>query len=215
MNAASDPQGVFANSKSYSMRQEVIEEYWLNDDDVKMVEIKFEKPDKMALITYEDNKPGSIFCTNGKNGWVADYGSRKIVQLEKSALNRMLTLSKLGRPGTNSFKNVFTKVEVAKCSNEEGRFYRIDCYGSESPYPIHFYLDAETFLTRKVCMKLPMPDGSVVDYQNKIEEYALRDGVMVPVKTRIIQDGVGQKCNVIFYKINPAFAASEFLPPIF
>lgn len=215
MNRASDPDGVFAGSKSYTMRQEVIEEYWLNDDVVKMVELKFEKPAKMALITYEDNKPGSIFCTDGKRGWIADYSSRKIVRLEKSALDRMLTLSSLGCPGSGGFKKVFPKVEVFKCTNEEGEFYRIDCYAKESQYPIQFYLDAETFLTWRVRMKLEIADGSVVNYTNRIEEYEKRDGVMIPVETVIEQDGTVQKCKVIYYRINPAFKADEFLPPIF
>ena len=215
MNKASDPQGIFAASRSYTMRQEIIEKYFLNDDVTRMFELKFEKPGKMALITYEDNKPGSVFCTDGKNGWVADYGSRKIVRLEKSALNRMQTLANLGQPGVGGFKKVFPKVEVFKCTNEEGNFYRIDCYGSESPYPVYFYLDADTFLTRKVCMKLALADGKTVDYSNRITSYEMRDGVMVPVTTKIEQDGVVQESKVIFYRINPTFSADEFLPPIF
>ena len=215
MNSASDPDGVFAASKSYTMRQEIIEKYWLNDDVVKMVELKFEKPGKMALITYEDNKPGSVFCTDGKRGWIADYGSRKIVQLEKNALNRMLTLSSLGQPGGGGFNKVFAKVDVFKCTNEEGSFYRIDCYGSESPYPVHFYLDSETFLTRKVCMKFEIAGSKTVNYSNRIIEYDERDGVMVPVTTEIEQDGEVQECKVIYYRINPVFTADEFLPPVF
>jgi hypothetical protein len=215
MNKASDPHGIFAASKSYIMRQEIIEKFFLNDDVIRMVELKFEKPGKMALITYEDNKPGSVFCTDGKNGWVADYGSRKIIRLEKGALNRMQSLASLGQPGAGGFKKVFSRVDVFKCTNDEGEFYRIDCYGSESSYPIRFYLDADTFLTSKVCMKLELDGGKTVDYSNKITSYEIRDGVMVPVATEIIQDGVVQECKVIFYRIDQKFQADEFLPPIF
>ncbi len=214
-NAATDPEGRFAASTSYIMRQEIIERYWLNDDVIRMVEVKFAKPDKMALITYENNKPASVFCTDGNRGWLCYYANRRIVQFDENGLRRMQMLASLGRPGSGSYREIFAKVEVFRCVNDEGRFYRIDCYGENSAYPVSFYLDSGTFLPRQVRMKVPVADGSYVDYINRIQDYGMRDGVNIPVTTIVEQDGVTHECKVIFYQLNPVFAESEFLPPVF
>ncbi|MBE6364735.1 MAG: hypothetical protein E7053_03160 [Lentisphaerae bacterium] len=214
-NAATDPEGRFAASGSYIMRQEIVERYWVNDDIIRMVEVKFAKPDKIALITYENNKPATVFCTDGSRGWLCYYSDRKIVQFDESGLRRMQMLVSLGRPGGGSYRSIFARVEVFCCVNDEGRFYRIDCYGEESPYPVCFYLDAENYLPRMVRMKVPVADGSYVDYVNRIKDYEMRDGVNIPMTTVVEQDGVTHECKVIFYQLNPVFSDSEFLPPVF
>ena len=215
MNAASDPQGNFASSKSYIMKQEIKELYWLNDDVIRMVEVKFEKPDKFALITYDDNQPASVFCTDGNSGWVAYYKDRKIVRLDEAGLRRMRALASLWTPGAGGYSSVFKDVQVYKCTNEEGRFFRIDCKGPELSEPISFYVDADDYLLRRVKMNFQLPGGKSSRYENIILDYELRDGVRIPMATRIIQDGVKQESKVIYYKLNPEIPAGDFQPPVF
>lgn len=214
INKASDPDGVFANSKSYIMRQEVRTSQFLDEDQVKMVELKFEKPDKLALITYDENQPASIFCTDGKDGWIADCSSRKIVQLEENGLKRMQMLTRLSTPGSGGYAAVFSKVEVNKCINEEGEFYRITCYPEYQKYPIYFYVDSNDFLLRKMNMTVEV-DGKTFDYENRIIDYETREGVNIPMVTEVKQMGVTQKSKVIFYRLNPQIPESDFQPPVF
>ena len=70
-------------------------------------------------------------------------------------------------------------------------------------------------LPRMVRMKVPVADGSYVDYVNRIKDYEMRDGVNIPMTTVVEQDGVTHECKVIFYQLNPVFSDSEFLPPVF
>ena len=214
INKATDPDGLFAASKSYIMRQEVRTKVFLDEDNVTMVEVKFEKPDKLALITYSDNRPASIFCTDGQKGWIADCKSRKIVQLEKKGLERMQMLSSLSRPGSGGYNSVFPKVELHKCTNSDGEFYRITCYPPNQVYPIYFYVDADDYLLRRVKMKVEV-DGKTFDYENRIISYESREGVNIPMSTVVEQMGISQKCQVIFYRLNPEIPASDFLPPVF
>lgn len=215
MNEVTDPQGIFANSKSYSMKQEIKEIQWLDDDIIKMVEVKFERPDKLAIITYEDNQPVSMFCTDGRRGWIADYGSRRIVMLEEEGLKRMNMLSSLGKPGAGGYNSVFKDVELQKISNDDGNYYVIICRGEIQKEPVYFYVDAETFLLRKVKMKVELSDSESFDYENRILEYEMRDGVRIPVKTEIRQLGAVQESSVMSYQLNRKFDETEFLPPVF
>ena len=214
INKATDPEGVFAVSKSYIMKQEVRVKQFLDDDDVKMVELKFEKPDKLALLTYDDNQLSSIFCTDGKRGWVADCKNRKIVQLENEGLKRMQLLSRLSRPGSGGYADVFPKVELDKCIDDDGEFYRITCYPENQPYPICFYVDSDEFLLRKMKMKV-LVEGKTFDYENRIIDYEVREGVKIPAVTQLEQMGISQSAKVIYYRINPVIPASDFQPPVF
>ncbi|MBE6375861.1 MAG: hypothetical protein E7050_05280 [Lentisphaerae bacterium] len=215
MNAASDPDGLFAASSSYVMRQEVKQEFFLDDDIVQMVEVKFEKPDKIALITFVDNEPSNIFCTDGKRGWIADYASRKIVLLDEKGLDRMQMLASLGRPGSGGYSAVFKDVQLVKCSNELGNFYRLECRLENQEYPIYFYVDMDDYLLRRVKMKVQIGENDVFDYENRIMKYELREGVVIPVETQVHQLGDTQECKVLYYQLNPKFPANDFQPPVF
>lgn len=214
INKASDPDGLFAASKSYIMRQEVRTKVFLDEDNITMVEVKFEKPDKLALITYSDNREASIFCTDGQKGWIADCKSRKIVQLEKKGLERMQMLASLSRPGSGGYEAVFPKVELHKCENKDGDFYRITCYPANQEHPIFFYVDEDDYLLRRIKMKVEV-DGKTFDYENRIIEYETREGVNIPMQTQVEQMGISQECRVILYRLNPEIPASDFLPPVF
>lgn len=214
INQATDSDGLFAASNSYIMRQEVAEKHLLDDDEVQMVEVKFERPDRFALTTYKDNQIATVFCTDGKSGWVADYGSRKTLRLDENALRRMQMLASLGRPNSGGYSAIFKKVEVHRCSNQDGKFYRIDCYGLDQEHPVYFYVDAEKYLLRKVKMTVVV-GGNSFDYENHILDYERRNGVLIPMKTRIKQLGAIQESKVIHYQLNPVIPASDFQPPVF
>ena len=215
MNSATDPRGVFAASNSYIMRQEIREKQFLDDDVIKMVEVKFEKPDKLALTTYEDNQIASVFCTDGKRGWIADYNSKKVVMLSERGLRRMNMLAALSRPGSGGYQAVFDKVEINKCTNKDGEFYRLTCYGKEQPYPMYLYVDSRNFLLRQAKMKVSVNDKDAFDYESRILNYGKREGVLIPMHTEVRQLGAVQRSKVIHYELNRKFDSSDFQAPVF
>ena len=215
MNRATDPQGAFAGSQSYIMRQEIREKQFLDDDIEAMVEVKFMRPDKFALITYKDNKPSNIFCTNGKNGWVADCGSRRIVQLSEEELHSMLRFARLGCPGPGGYSSIFKKVELFRCSNRHGEFYRIDCSDEGQSEPVSFYVDKDEFLLRRVKTSASVGKKGSFDYEAAITAYGWRFGVQIPLEMEIRQLGAKQESKVIYYQLNPVIPDSDFLPPVF
>jgi outer membrane lipoprotein-sorting protein len=213
MQAATDPQGIFARSKTYVLLQQVSTKKFLSEPEENLVEVKFERPDKFRLTTYEDNKPVSMWCSDGQRGWIADYSSRKIKMLDGAALRRMTVMAQISNP-QESYSKIFSKVQMFSCVNESGKFYRIDCYGENQTSPISIYVDAVTFLVKR--MKFTMAVGSgQMSYDAIIRKYELREGVMIPVETEISQNGETQTSKITSYRLNVPIPETDFIPPVF
>ncbi len=213
MNKATDPDGRFRSSKTYLLEQEVVAKRLFDDSEAEFVRVKFEHPVKFSLMTLKDNAPERVFCSDGERGWVADYDSRRVKMLSGSELKRVQILSQLGSP-VSDFNQIFSNVEVSLCKNEDGDFYRIDCFSERQKEPISFYVDRKTYLIRQMKAKFSVGSGSL-DYHAKILKYEKREGVMIPIITEVKQNGLRQESKVINYKLNLPFPATDFLPPVF
>ncbi|MCI5778693.1 MAG: hypothetical protein MR051_02580 [Lentisphaeria bacterium] len=213
MRKATDPEGNFARSRTYGMLQDISIPRFLDDPDEYLVEVKFEWPDKFSLITYQENKPVSMWCSDGKRGWVADYKARTVKVLEGPELRRMLVTSQIGNP-RESYGKIFPQVEVFLCDNEDGRFYRIDCRGEGPSSPFSIYVDAKTYLIRRVKFDLPVGSGRM-NYDARIIRYEMREGVMIPMFTEIVQNGERQEGKITSYRLDQEFKDLDFMPPVF
>jgi len=212
MNKAMDPQGNYAKSKTCVIRQEVEIPQFLDEPQLFMVETKLKRPDVFRITTYENNKPIRVICSDGKYGWIADYKERKLSMLDGERLKQMLILSRFSNPG-GGYKDIFKKVDVAKCRNEEGDFYLITAVG-EKGSTFKIYVDANEFFIRRILGDLKMGAGTL-DYDSRIVNYNRREGVMVPQMTELTQSGQKQSTKVIFYQLDTVFPETEFLPPVF
>ena len=213
MHNATDPHGNFAKSRTYSMLQTISTPQFLDDPVEELVEVKFEHPNKFSLISYKDNKPEAMWCSNGQRGWVIDYGKRDIRVLDGTELRRMLLMAQSSNP-RERFGKIFAKVDLHRCTNEEGEFYRLDCYDEGQSSPIYIYIDAGSFLMRRMKFDLPVGSGRL-EYDARIRQYELREGVMVPVTTDIVQNGEKQHSKITSYQLNPEFQELDFMPPVF
>ena len=213
MAHATDPEGIFAKSKSCSMLQRITVKRFLDESAEHLVDVKIERPDKFALVTYTDNKPSVMWCSNGKQGWIADYSSRKVMTLDGEALRRMSVMAQISNP-QESYSRIFPKVELFRCVNGSGDFYRIDCYGAGQASPIHIYVDAASYLIKRMRFNQPVGSGRIV-YDAEIEQYEKREGVMIPVVTRIVQNGEKQECRITSYRLNVPIPETDFIPPVF
>lgn len=213
IDKATDPNGAFAKSRTYTMLQQISVPRFLDDPEESLMEVKFEHPAKFCMISYEDNQPVSTVCSDGKSGWVADHRNRKIKILDGTELRRVQVMSQLGNP-RESYLKIFPKVEIYRCTNEEGNFYRIDCYGEGQKTPVSVYVDDKDFFIRRMKFDLPVGSGNL-DYDARIIQYELRDGVMIPVLTEITQNGEKMESRITSYKLNAPIPETDFVPPVF
>ena len=213
IDKAADPDGVFMKSRTYTMLQQISVPRFLDDPEESLMEIKFEHPAKFCMISYEDNQPVSTVCSDGKSGWAADHSSRKIKIFDGAELRRLQVMSQLGNP-RESYLKIFPKVEVFRCTNEEGSFYRIDCYGAGQQEPVSVYVDSKDFFIRRIKFDLAVGSGRL-DYDARIIQYELREGVMIPVLTKITQNGEKMESRITSYKLNVEIPETDFIPPVF
>ena len=213
MHRASDPQGNFAKAKTYRILQTITTPQFLDDPLEQLVEVKFQRPDKFSMISYQDNKPVSMWCSDGQRGWVVDYDKRDIRVLDGRELRRMRLMSQISNP-QESFSKIFVKVELFRCRNVEGDFYRVDCYGEDQKTPLSIYVDAATGLMRRMKFDLPVGAGQL-QYDARIVEHGSREGVVVPLVTEVVQNGEKQIGKITSYRLNPQFQELDFLPPVF
>ena len=212
MAAKVDPEGAYRNSKSFVFRQTVKVPQFLDDALETMVETKMIMPDKFRITTLKDNEPVQIICSNGNNGWVSDSSEKKLRVLEGEKLQQLQTLSKLGTPA-GGYRKIFSKVDIARCSNDDGEFYVLDCVGKHGN-AFRFYIDADDFLLRRIKGRMTV-GGVKLDYDSRIKSYGLYSGVMIPKVTETVQNGQTQIVELLKYELNPEIAETDFLPPVF
>ncbi|WP_419647056.1 hypothetical protein [Victivallis vadensis] len=214
MTRAMDPTGRYAKAKTYTMQQTTSTERFLDDPEVQRVEVKFARPDSFSLTTYEDNEPLSGMIDNGKNGWVADYRRRKVVQLDGKQLEQLKMLSSIASPDS-TYRKIFASAELSGCRIDGKDYYKITCLHREPDQgPTEIYVDREEFLPRR--WKTSFKAGNNrVDYDSRIDKYSLRDGVMIPDETTTVQNGHKQTTTVTYYRLNTAISPRTFRPPLF
>ena len=122
-------------------------------------------------------------------------------------------MSQISNP-RESFSKIFVRVRLFRCTNSEGEFYRIDCYGEDQQSPLSIYIDAGTYLMRRMKFDLPVGAGRL-RYDARIVEHGTREGVVVPMLAEVVQNGEKQICKITGYRLNPPFQELDFLPPVF
>lgn len=207
-----DPTGAYRNSKGFIFRQTIKVPQFLDDDIETMVETKMVLPDKFRITTLQDNEPIQIICSNGNTGWMSESSGRKLKILEGEKLQQLLTLSKLGTPA-GGYRKIFNKVEISRCSNDDGDFYVLDCTGRNGN-SFRFYIDDEEFLLRRMKGRMNVGNG-VLEYDSRVKSYGLFSGVMIPKVTETLQNGQKQIVELLKYELNPEIPETDFLPPVF
>jgi outer membrane lipoprotein-sorting protein len=213
MQQAMDPNGRFIRAGSYIMRQQITtDRSWMEMPDVQMVEIKFRAPDQFKLTTYTDNEPEHAIIANGSEGWFVDMKRKKVIRLEKNKLEGVLTLARLTNPGIR-LKNVFSKVSLDRSRIGDEVFYRLTCSRGKAA-PIYLYVGSRDFFSKRLRMAT---DGSSsrIDYDSRMLNYSMHEGVMIPDEAIVQQGSIEQKSKVIYYKLDVSLEDKEFLPPLF
>jgi hypothetical protein len=169
-------------------------------------------PDKTKLIQELPNGMRTVKVLNGDTAWetIEPTGkSRKITGKELEFMKFELFMK---TPGVK-LKEIFKSVEIESKNEIIGDFecYKLKCIpaGSLDLPPITLFVDKTDFLTRRMDVQLPTPQG-VIDIQNKIKNYEIINGRNVPSEVEITQGGMSILKRLISVDENIALPDTEF-----
>ena len=209
MHKAMDPDGNYRKSKTYVQKQMlVVKEGWSGQKGY-IVETKFKRPDKMLIVTKEDNVPTNAIFFNGKNIWAVDYKKKTRTLLKGKPLKLMEVIGALGRPG-NTYEDIFDEVNLFQSDLHGEPYYKVKCtsnFENQEPLVVYFYIGMNNYLTK--CMDVPPYVTSTID------QYGLYDGIITPALITSTANGADKEYKLILYKLNVKIDDNEFFPPTF
>ena len=145
---AADPENRFAKASSYIMRQQISDNDWLSGGNTRIIEQMYKRPDKIKCTISEKGEPVSGYIINGNSAWNIDYKSRKVVPIDPQNMVMIKNLTKLNTPAT-SYLDVFKNVEIFRCKNSDGEFYKLTCSNTKNN-SFDIYIDADTYLISRM-----------------------------------------------------------------
>lgn len=208
---ASDPEGRFARSQSYVMRQEISDESVFGSPEKKMLELKYKRPNKIKCTISSEGEPVSGYIINGESAWTVDYKSRKVFPIAPQNMEQLRTLTKLNTP-SSKIKDVFKNVRLELCSTAQKEFYKLTCSNNEKNI-FEIYIDAETYLTSRLRTTLRLPQGTVRS-DSIMKSYSLYEGVRIADESVSDNGDSSQKQKVVYYKLDIPLQDEEFNPPV-
>ena len=214
MSAATDPEGVYAKAKSYRLIQEVesVDGVSKNRDCYSTV-VLFKQPDFIKQISLRNGVPFSMILFRDGSAWNIDPRTRKSQKLpEGTGLNLIKTFSGMLKPG-NNYKTIFQDVQIDVSYNDGQKYYRLICRVADPNIaPYVFYIDAKTYLTRKLETILYGNDGAGSQslYVAISEDYEWISGVKMPRRSLITVNGKTDLSKLISFTLNPDLPDSEF-----
>ncbi|MBE6387187.1 MAG: hypothetical protein E7045_03875 [Lentisphaerae bacterium] len=208
---AADPDGRFAKAESYIMRQQVSDDSIFGGTPVKIIELKYRRPDKLKCTVSIEGEPISGYIINGSSAWNIDYKSRKVMPIAPQNMQQIRTLTRLNTPASR-YTDVFKNVKLERCTTAEDSFYKLTCSNNPDNI-IEIYIDADTFLTARMRVSLKLPAGTVKT-DTVMKSYSLYEGVRIADESVATTGDDSQKQKTIYYKLDAQIADSEFTPPV-
>ncbi len=214
MSAATDPEGVYAKAKSYRLIQEVESVDALGKNrDYYSTEVLFKQPDFIKQISLRNGVPFAMILFRDGSAWNIDPRTKKSQKLpEGTGLNLIKTFSGMLKPG-NNYKTIFQDVQIDVSYSEGKKYYRLICRVADPNIaPYVFYIDAETYLTRKLETILYSNDGagSRSLYVAITEDYEWISKVRMPRRSLITVNGKTDISKLVSFVLNPDLPDSEF-----
>ena len=208
---ATDPEGRFARSQSYILRQEISEEGIFGSPEKKIAELKYKHPNKIKSTFFIEGEPQTGYIINGDSAWTVDYKSRKVFPIPPQHMEQLKTLTRLNTP-SSKIKDVFSNVKIESCSTAEGDYYKLTCSNNEKNI-FEIYIDANTYLTHRLRTTFHLPRGTVRG-DTVMKSYSLYEGVRIADESVSESDDSSQKQKVIDYKLDIPLTDEEFKPPV-
>ena len=207
MSQATDPEGRYAQAKSFVMKQEVETKRFLDQPLIQMVETKFMRPEFFKITTYEDNQPVISIISNGESSWIVDYNSQRVRTLDAEQLRQVKRFSDVTKPGSR-LSAIFKDIKIQKCRIGDEEYYKVECPGEKGSM-LNVYVDADTFQTSRISVA---DSNGEVTYDSSLKGYGLYEGVRIPEETSVRTGGVEKTSRVIYCKLNQVIDPAEFRP---
>lgn len=214
MNRAVDPDGKYDKAKSFVQRQIIVTERFMDDPEEKIVETKFQDPANLRFTSFIDNTEETAVIYNGKAGWFVDYNKKKVTDITGDTLERLQIVSVMASP-QSKYSAVFHDIKITDAEIGEDQFIKINCRrnaGDLSHFEI--YVNPQTYLISRIRVTL-VTNGNTTVNDTVVNKYTICDGIKIPAETTINDNGIVQQARSIYYKLDPVFKDSDFLPPGF
>ncbi|MBQ9337929.1 MAG: hypothetical protein IJS14_11610 [Lentisphaeria bacterium] len=215
MSQATDPKHRYHDCKSYLMRQ-TLSVMQSGTKETMAIEIHFQAPDKMRIITYKDKQPTVVEIYNAGKGWRYDCATRTTVAVPSGhPIELMRIFTQMGTPSldpTQIFKEVSIDMQI-----EDGyKTYRLICDpGVKGIAPYVFYVNGKTFLTERM-ETIMYINGEEYLYVNVPADYSwyADNSIRLPVTSTVKLMDSTRISKMTDFKIDVDFPASDFLPPV-
>ena len=211
MNRATDPKKVYANAKSYYMKQRLTSDN-VNGSDESVSEIFWKAPGYMKQVSYRNGEVINIIITHIDRSWYVNPRTKKSREIKGKDAQLVKVFSDIATPGMD-YKKIFHTVTVDKIMDpqRDQMVYRLICR-VENPEiaPYVFYIEPKTWLTDRCETILYGPDGSQRLYIADSEEYEFVDDVCMPKKTIITVDGKKDTADTVVFTLNPEIPMTTF-----
>ena len=169
-------------------------------------------PDKTKLIQELPNGMRTVKVLNGDTAWEAIEPTGKSRKITGKELEFMKFELFMKTPGVK-LKEIFKSVEIESKDEIIGDFecYKLKCIpaGNLDLPPITLFVDKTDFLTRRMDVQLPTPQG-FINIQNKITKYEIMNGRNVPSEVEISQGGTSILKKLMSVEENIEIPDTEF-----
>ena len=211
MDRATDPQKVYANVKSYYMKQ-VLTSDNVNGSEESVSEIYWKAPGYLKQISYRNGEVINIIISRDGRFWYVNPKTKKSREIKGKDAQLVKAFTDIATPGLN-YKKIFHSVSIDQILDPERDrvMYRLICR-VENPEiaPYVFYIDPKTWLTDRCETILYGQDGSQRLYIADSEEYEMENGVRMPKKTLVTVDGKTETAKTVVFTLNPEIPLSVF-----
>ena len=211
MDRATDPHKVYANIKSYYMKQVLMNDN-KNGRGESVSEIYWKKPGYMKQISSRNGEVINIIISKDGKYWYVNPKNKKSREIRGKDALLVKTFTDIATPGLD-YKKIFHTVEIDQILDpEQDRMvYRLICrVNNPDIAPYVFYINPKTWLTDRCETILYGQDGSQRLYIAKSSEYEMINGVRMPKKTLVTVDGRTETAVIAEFTFNPEIPASTF-----
>ena len=211
MSRATDPNKVYANAKSYYMKQKLTSDN-VNGSDESISEIFWLAPHHLKQVSYRNGEVINIIIANKGRFWYVDPKTKKSREVAGKDAQLIKAFTDIATPGQDHQK-IFHTVAVDQIMDKQKNrmVYRLICrVDNPEIAPYVFYIDPKTWLTDRCETILYGPDGSRHLYVSDSEEYEMVDGIRLAKKTLVTVDGKTDTAETVVFTLNPEIPLKTF-----
>ncbi len=211
MTAATDPKKLYANAKTYKLVQEVESVSEQKNRDFYNTVVLFKKPDSVKQVSIKNGKAFLMILYKDGEAWYINPINMKSSKIPSGTpLNLVKTFSGMLKPG-NQYEEIFKTVEIDVTYQAGEKYYRLICRVDDPGIaPYVFYIDAETYLTRKLETILYTQGGGRSLYTAISEDYAWFAGVKMAKKLLVTVGGKTDVTRIVSFVLNPDLPDADF-----